>query len=281
MRCPYCGVDTDQYSEVCTHCGGLVRAAAVAPGVPDYAAEPSWPPAAPAGYDHQQVQPYSPAGATYYAPAPVTAAPQPSGRRTVNAVWLLAVAVLLLTLAVLVTQLPFLHGHHTAAPDRSAASGPAQAAGHGATSNAGGSQAQAIDALLTVTAGSRASLGSALAALSGCGDAAQAQGVLSRIVQERGDQLTRAQQLTVQDLPNGDGVKGLLIAALSDSLQADRAYLAWAQDVVAQGCGTESPNRQAGDTASAAATVAKQRFVQAWNPVAVQFGLPTRTETEV
>jgi hypothetical protein len=274
MRCPYCGAETDETSATCARCGGLIRSAVAVDETLDvsHLATPVSPPYSPVGYP--------------YPPPPVPLAPP--ARRRFNPIWLLTFAVLLLVAAVLFTQLPFLHRHgqpgtasspvpvaSSAAPTTPSAAPPTLAA-----NSAGYQQAQAIDGLINAASSSRSSLGGALSELANCGNVAGANGVLQRVTQERTDQLSRAQQLVVRDLPNGEAVKSILVEALSDSLQADRAYLAWAQDVASSGCGDDQ-NRRAGDAASGAATGAKQRFVQAWNPLAAQFGLAARAETDV
>jgi hypothetical protein len=228
-------------------------------------------------------------------PMVASAPPQQQQRHRVSPIWWLTGAVLVLALAVLATQLPIFHKSgaqpaatptpaNAAPPAASTApAGPAStaAAPPAATQDqAGYTEAQAVNGILSVTGSSRSSLGSALNDLGNCTNIDAAVGVLQRVSSERGDQVTRAQRLDVHALPNGDAIKSTLVEALSDSQQADNAYLAWGRNESVYGCGSDQ-NKAAGDQASAAATSAKQRFVAAWNPVAIRYGLPTRVETEV
>jgi hypothetical protein len=227
-------------------------------------------------------------------PMVASAPPQQQQRHGVSPIWWLTGAVLVLALAVLATQLPIFHksGVQPAAsptptnavppaasttPTAPASSGTAPTA---TEDQAGYTEAQAVNGILTVTGSSRSSLGSALNDLGNCTNIDGAVGVLQRVSSERGGQVARAQQLDVHALPNGDAIKNTLVEALSDSQQADNAYLAWGRNESVYGCGADQ-NKAAGDQASAAATSAKQRFVAAWNPVAIRFGLPTRVETDV
>jgi hypothetical protein len=219
----------------------------------------------------------------------------PQQRSGVSPIWWLTGAVLVLALAVLATQLPIFHktsAQPVASPTQPASgssspvpapgtTGPAPGPPPGPSQDpAGYPEAQAVNGILSVTGGSRSSLGSALNDLGNCTNIDGAVGVLQRVASERSDQVTRAQQLDVHALPSGDVIKSTLIEALSDSLQADNAYVAWGRNEQVYGCGADQ-NKAAGDQASAAATSAKQRFVAAWNPVALRYGLPARVETDV
>jgi hypothetical protein len=70
-------------------------------------------------------------------------------------------------------------------------------------------------------------------------------------------------------------MKSELLGALSNSLQADRDYLSWAQQQLAGGCSPagQSSAYTAAYTASQLANAAKEAFVQTWNPVAVKYGI--------
>jgi hypothetical protein len=163
----------------------------------------------------------------------------------------------------------------------SGASATSIASGDPATANTQGrAQAVAIDSLLVSTVASRAALASALSALDACGDVNGALVAARRVTDQRVAQLDQAQRLRTDALANGEAIRNSLVESLSHSLDADRAYAAWAQNVVSVGCGRDA-NHDAGDAASQSAGVAKRTFVQLWNPVAVSFGLPVRTDADV
>ncbi len=86
-------------------------------------------------------------------------------------------------------------------------------------------------------------------------------------------------------LANLSGASNLpqnLIANLRDawesSMKADQAYAQYAQDQIANGCvknDTSDPGYQAAIGPDGQATNYKQAFVAIWNPIAMQYGLPT------
>ena len=320
MLCPYCATETDDTSLACPRCGTVLRSAPPPEPVSGYPSSPISPnfelPVAQYSTDYADGQPpitYQPsAGAypqppTYYpypypsptepqsappmGPVPVpVVGPPPEPRRGVSPIWWLTCAILVLALAVLATQLPIFHksgaqpgqtaGPTHPGPPTSTSVLPTATTPSPTTADAAYPQAQAVNGILTLTSNSRASLGSALNDLSNCAGLDNAVGILQRVVGERTDQVTRARQLEVQALPGGDLIKNTLVEALSDSLQADNAYLSWGRNEQVNGCGNDQ-NKQAGDQTSQLATGAKQRFVAAWNPVATRYGLPTRGETDV
>jgi hypothetical protein len=318
MLCPYCATETDDTSIQCPRCGTVLRSAPPPEPVSGYPSSPISPhfelPVPQYSTDYAAGQPpatYQPSAGAYpqpptYYPYPYPAEPQsappmgplsvppmappPEPRRRVSPVWWLTGAVLVLALAVLATQLPIFHksaaqpgqtaGPTHPGPPTSTSVLPTATTPAPTTADAAYPQAQAVNGILTLTSSSRASLGSALNDLGNCVGLDSAVGILQRVVGERTDQASRARQLDVPDLPNGDLIKNTLVEALSDSLQADNAYLSWGRDEQVNGCGNDQ-NKQAGDQASLLATGAKQRFVATWNPVAVHYGLPTRVETDV
>jgi hypothetical protein len=255
----------------------------------------------------QPVSPGYPAGAYQY-PAPYPGSPvvlppatvppeTPPTRRRLNPVWPIGGVVLLLTAVLIGTQLPLLrHGTGRAAASASpaAGSGPGGAGtpvptGAPATTNGGGNsgdaaaEAGSVNALLGLTSGSRSKLGKALNDLDNCPGTSQLRSdknLIDQVATERTDQLNRARALDLHALNSGDAVKSALVEALSDSVQADHDYSAWATDEINGNCRT-TPNRTHGDMVSGEADKAKQRFVILWNPIAVQYGLPTRVETDV
>jgi hypothetical protein len=139
-------------------------------------------------------------------------------------------------------------------------------------------QAVAVDEIISGSARSKTALGTALADV--CADPAGSLATLRAVEGGRASQLAAAQQLRVDGLTNGDRIRSTLIAALAHSIDADRAFERWASAVMQSGCGQDA-NYQNGMQASQLAQDAKRAFVTAWNPVAVQFGLPVRTQQSI
>jgi hypothetical protein len=144
----------------------------------------------------------------------------------------------------------------------------------------GRTQAIGVDTLLNASTSSRTSLRAALADTDNCVNAASAAATLGRVTDERSGQLARARELPVDAMPGGGTIRALLVEALTHSVAADRAFTAWASTVAAGRCGHDANHAEAG-RASTRATAAKRAFCAAWNPVAVGYGLPSRTEDEV
>jgi hypothetical protein len=74
-------------------------------------------------------------------------------------------------------------------------------------------------------------------------------------------------------------VKSDLIAALRDSLDADKDFLTWAQQQPNPGC-TPTAQSSAYNTAynaSQQAGASKNTFIQVWDLVAAQYGIPQKS----
>ncbi|WP_203931636.1 hypothetical protein [Virgisporangium ochraceum] len=165
----------------------------------------------------------------------------------------------------------------TAPPVRA---GPAPVPSTASPTTDGRTQAIGLDTLIAASSNSRTRLRTALADADRCVDAEAAADTLRQVTAERDGQLSRARELPVDAIPNGRTIRDHLVAALAHSVAADRAFTAWADNVASGRCGQDANYAEAG-RASTAATAAKRSFCSAWNPVAVGFGLPTRTEDEV
>jgi hypothetical protein len=74
-------------------------------------------------------------------------------------------------------------------------------------------------------------------------------------------------------------VKSDLIAALRNSLDADRDYLTWAQQQLYSGCtpSAQSSAYEAAHNADQQADASKEAFVQVWNQVAAQYGVQQKS----
>jgi serine/threonine-protein kinase len=136
-------------------------------------------------------------------------------------------------------------------------------------------QAAAWGTLLTSSTAARTALGTAVLQVDGCTNLSSAVSQLQDVVTERAGEYSRASALPTSALPDGTAMKSELLGALSNSLQADRDYLSWAQQQLAGGCSPagQSSAYTAAYTASQLANAAKEAFVQTWNPVAVKYGI--------
>lgn len=207
------------------------------------------------------------------------------GRRA-RALWAsLAVALVLLGAGAAILLLP---DSRPAGPRRAAispsnamrpSSGGVPSQSEDAPSPAGGTdaaQASAVNALLAehLQSGNRLS-----GDLTTCDEVAASAPEFEQFIRTRQQQLTQARTLQVDRLPAGEDLRQALIDAYQYSLDADRAYLAWAHEVEARDCGSgNAPQTGSFHDAMAAndkAGPAKRHLVALWNPIAVEYGLPT------
>jgi hypothetical protein len=137
-------------------------------------------------------------------------------------------------------------------------------------------QAAAVNQLLGTSGATRKSLQGAVSDAGHCTNLPSAVSRIQRVVNQRDTEYHRALKLTTAALPHGAAVKSNLTAALRGSLNADRAYLTWAQQQLTNGCvpTSQSSAYSAATAAGAQADAAKQAFVQVWNPVAARYGVP-------
>ncbi len=114
--------------------------------------------------------------------------------------------------------------------------------------------------------------------MSTCDDLSADVPVFQQVVQDRGRELARARQVQVDRLPQGTALRQAMVDAYTNALAADRAYLAWAQEVKAKNCGKKNaprtPDYAAALTANGEARSAKRRVVTLWTPIAKQQSLP-------
>lgn len=95
---------------------------------------------------------------------------------------------------------------------------------------------------------------------------------IQQVRDQRQTEYNQAKALSTSALQNGAVLKSDLTKALFYSLTADSDYLAWAQQ--------QESACQAGSQSGAALTADSQAvnyktlFVNMWNPVAAQYGLP-------
>ena len=135
-------------------------------------------------------------------------------------------------------------------------------------------EAQAINSLLVQSVNSRSRLIYATNLVNNCTNLSYAVSVLQQIANGRRSELNQAQGLKTEALPNGSALKSDLIQALRYSLNADKDYLAWAQnEEVSCQVGSEANENAAASSDDIRATQYKTLFVGLWNPIAAQYGL--------
>lgn len=136
-------------------------------------------------------------------------------------------------------------------------------------------QATAVNAILSAGKDTHGKLS---VSLETCNDLVAAIPAFQEVVQDRRGELEQARQVSTDRLPGGADLKQAMIDAYSASLDADQAYLAWAQEAEAQGCDgdalPQSANQDAVTAANDRAGPAKRRVVALWNPIAQSQGLP-------
>jgi serine/threonine protein kinase len=135
-------------------------------------------------------------------------------------------------------------------------------------------QASAVSDLLSSSAATRKGLQGAVSEARDCTDLPSAIGRIQDAVNQRSTENNQASALSTSALVDGTMVKTDLTAALRSSLEADRDYLTWAQQLEL-GCvpATQSSAYAAAYQADQQANAAKEAFIQVWNPVAARYGI--------
>jgi len=219
------------------------------------------------------------------------AGPGPSGpRRRALRLALAAAAVA----AVIIAAVAGVALSKRSAPAQPTASSPVgrspspSATGVSATSSPSGAelasqQAAALGTLLTSSAAARTALHQAVSQVGACANLPGAVSRLQAVVNQRASEYGRATALSTSALPDGARVKSALVAALGRSLKADQDYLAWARQQQSGGCTptSQSSAYNAAFGASQQADVAKQAFVQVWNPVAARYGIAPESPGDI
>ena len=248
-------------------------------------------------------------GGGYPPPGPPEAAPVPERRRMNPLLLVLAAVVVVVVVLVGVLAVramsgstkspaaatsappvgtPATTGGSPAAPGGGTSSGPSAGAGASASPSAGSGSAQseaaAVDQLLGQSASSRQQVIDAVAQVSQCGDPASvaaAQTALAQAAASRQALVTRLGALDMSQVQGGAQAVQILSKAWSESATADSDYAAWAGAMSHGGCSPNSaqPDSDYADAGaqSGAATNDKNTFIDLWTPIAMQYGLPTRT----
>jgi hypothetical protein len=138
--------------------------------------------------------------------------------------------------------------------------------------------AESLAGLLAQSVTDRSSIANAASSVSQCGPA------LSQDPQVFESAAAARQHLLSQlaSLPGRSALSGQMLQALTGawraSATADRNLARWARDELSQGCthnDQADPNLQAAAGPDGRATTGKKAFVNLWNPMAAQYGLPT------
>jgi hypothetical protein len=175
-------------------------------------------------------------------------------------------------------------GDRAATTPDSAGSAAQSGDASGAPNSTAHAQATAIDGLLDEMTATRSTLVPAIGDAARCDGIDDAIGRLERARKERQDQLDKAKALKVDALLDGPDLRETLTRAAGYSLDADKAFLAWAK--ANQGCtDAKTPrddNFERGRRLSTDhATPEKENFVELWNPVARDEGLPARSSRKL
>ncbi len=169
------------------------------------------------------------------------------------------------------------------APGKPAAATPSGSATPSAATTVASRQAASVNTLLGSSLASRRALVGAVADVRACTNLAGSVSQIQQVVNRRSAEYQQASALSVAAIANGPAVKSDLLAALRNSLSADRDYLIWARRRLNFGC---SPGAAAGIYAAAVAAdsqaaASKQAFVQVWNPVAARYGMPPKSADSI
>jgi hypothetical protein len=146
-------------------------------------------------------------------------------------------------------------------------------------SNLASRQAAVVNNLLSSSAATLKALQGAVSEVFDCTNLSSAVRQIQNVVNQRSTEYNQASALSTSALANGAAVKSDLIAALRNSLDADKEFLAWAQQQLNPGC---TPTAQSGAynaayNASQQAGASKDAFIQVWDPVAAQYGLQQKS----
>lgn len=171
----------------------------------------------------------------------------------------------------------------SATPSASASLSPSPSAGAG-----GQAQATAVDKLLAASADFHEQVSDAVSAVQQCTDSGSvtaAQTSLSQAASRQQAMVTQLAALNVSQVPGGAAAVQTLTRAWTESETADRDYASWAGMMAAGGCtpnnAPDSTDYDNAQSQSTSATADKISFVTLWTPIAMQYGLPTRTSDAI
>jgi hypothetical protein len=143
-------------------------------------------------------------------------------------------------------------------------------------------EAQLVNSLLVQSGEDRDHLRNAISALSSCSNVASESSTVQALASSRLLLLQNLEHYNLDQLAGHAQLQATLENALSDSVQADRDFTAWAQDLVNNGCtpssATDDQNYQAATQPDDAAESEKGVFAGLWDPIAKEFSLPPQTK---
>jgi serine/threonine protein kinase len=140
-------------------------------------------------------------------------------------------------------------------------------------------QAAAVNILLSSSAATLKALQGAVSEVSNCTNLSSAVRQIQNVVNQRSTEYNQASAVSTSALANGAAVKSDLIAALRNSLDADKDFLTWAQQQLNPGCTptAQSSAYNAAYNASQQAGASKKAFIQVWDLVAAQYGIQQKS----
>jgi serine/threonine protein kinase len=140
-------------------------------------------------------------------------------------------------------------------------------------------QAAAVNNLLSSSAATLKALQGAVSEVSNCTNLSSAIRQIQNVVNQRSTEYNQASSLSTSALANGAAMKSDLIAALRNSLDADKDFLTWARQQLNPGCTptAQSSAYNAAYNASQQAGAYKKAFIQVWAPVAAQYGIQQKS----
>jgi serine/threonine-protein kinase len=194
--------------------------------------------------------------------------PQEPRRRSRGLVAGMAVAAATAVLAAGAVVAVVLSSHGQASP----APAPAITSAAPAPAPSPSAEAAAMSNLLTSGTKSSIRLTDAADNVGSCTDLPHSTQQIRQVRDQRQTEYGQAQNLSADAIQNGAELKSELTRSLLDSLNADNAYLTWAQQQAAS-CqpGSQSSEALAADRQ---AVSDKGNFVALWNPIAARYGLP-------
>ena len=151
--------------------------------------------------------------------------------------------------------------------------------------SSGASSMATLGSYLEQSASVRPSVQAAIDGVQTCSESpASGEATIQQAIDTRQRILSGLQTLSAPGLPHGPRLVSDLSAAMENSVAADRDYQSWMADSTSSGgCGSnpaQDSNYQAGQTASAEATAAKNNFLDIWNPMAPSYGQQTYSSTD-
>ncbi|MDJ1134058.1 hypothetical protein [Streptomyces iconiensis] len=147
-------------------------------------------------------------------------------------------------------------------------------------------QAKKLDALLADSNNSRSAVVSSVERIKSCKMLGKAATDLRAAARQRTGLVKRLGELKTDKIPNSASLNSALAQAWKSSASADNHYAGWAdQTAKKHGChkgkARGTGKAVAGNRASGAATAAKKKAAQLWNPTAQKYSLTKRQFSEL